>query len=189
MLKLANNYINDNYGSRRGLINSSKEQFLLWLGEYRLFQAVDWRRVDRLVFICHGNICRSPLAEVYAHQLGVSALSFGLNCRNDAPADPRAVKYASKINLDLSGHRTQNIKLFKVQSSDLLIVMEPIHLLSMPDEISRLAQVTLAGLWLSRPSPYIHDPFNANDSFFTRCEDMVISSAKALANKLMQWKS
>jgi len=188
MLKLASDYINDNYGSRRGLLNASRERLHMWLGGYRAFRAVEWERVERLIFICHGNICRSPLAEVYARSLGVPVESYGLKCRNDAEADPRAVRYASGIELDLSGHRTRNISLFGPRATDLLVVMEPVHLAGVA-HIARDAQVTLAGLWLSSPSPYIHDPFSSNEIFFARCEDMVVSSARVLADHLRRRKS
>lgn len=155
----------------------------MWLGGYREFRKIEWERVERLIFICHGNICRSPLAEIYARSLGVEVDSYGLKCRNDAQADPRAVQYAASIQLDLSQHRTRNISLFDPRSSDLLVVMEPVHLPGLAS-IAHRAQVTLAGLWLSSPSPYIHDPFSSNETFFARCEEMVVSSAHVLADYL-----
>ena len=159
----------------------------MWFGSYRMFRSLDWRRVDRLIFICHGNICRSPLAEVYAQSLGVEVASYGLSCRKDARADPRAIAYAESINLDLSGHRTRNIAEFDARPSDLLVVMEPSHLDGVK-HVARQAQVTLAGLWLPSPSPYIHDPFRANETFFARCESMVASSAGVLVDHVKRRK-
>ena len=185
MRRIIREYISDNYGSKRGLARYVRGRLLNGIGVYRRWSAVDWARVDRLVFVCKGNICRSPLGELSARQAGATTESFGLDCTNGAPADPRAVRYAETIGLDLSAHRTRHIDGWKAQTGDLLVAFEPVHLMALGGRPQVApAQLTLAGLWLSSPNCYIHDPFNTNEEYFTKCETTVVSASEQLVQTL-----
>lgn len=178
-------YIRDNYGSNRGLLRFARECFLSGAGAYRRWSTIDWARVERLVFVCKGNICRSPLGALSAGQAGVATVSYGLDCTEGAPADPRAVRYAEAIGLDLSGHRTRHIGGWKAAAGDLVVAFEPAHLAALNGRLQdSSAQVTLAGLWLSRPRAYIHDPFNTNDEYFRKCETTVVSASAQLTQAM-----
>lgn len=185
MLKLIRNYINDNYGSRRGLLNLAKCNALWHSNAYRHLQAIDWKRVQRVIFICQGNICRSPLAEIAGRRHFPAVESFGLSCNSGAPADPRAIRFAAEMGLDLTAHRSRNIAELNMTQQDLLVGMEPHHLVGLKAAgVSTPGQITLAGLWLRSPSPYIHDPYSANEKFFWRCEAKVVSAVGGLFETL-----
>jgi protein-tyrosine phosphatase len=175
-----NRYILDRFGSRWGLLNYSKYLLQQWGGRYRSYANPDWRRVQRFIFICKGNICRSSLAWGYATHRGVVADSFGIDCPDGDPADPRAIEYAAGIGFDLSPHRTRNLARLTPRPGDLLVVMEPAHLPAV-QQFAGVAQITLAGLWLPRPRPYVHDPYSATPTYFRRCEDdMVVAVSRML---------
>lgn len=181
MLELIRSHINDHYGSKRGLLKHYTFTAHGLLGRFRRYQRVDWNRVDRVIFICQGNICRSPLAEYVARAEGARTESFGLNCGDEYPADPRAIRYGSTLGLDLDPHRSRHIAAYQPLPGDLLIVMEPMHLPGALASSRGVAQVTLAGLWLQAPRPYIHDPFCSGETFFTRCETFVSEAARRIA--------
>lgn len=164
----------NNYGSKRGLLRYYYYQFGLLSGQMRAYRQIDWAAARRLVFVCMGNICRSPLAEAYAREQGRDTISFGLNCSDDYPADPRAVAFAEQQGLDLQPHRTTHIRHYQPQSSDVLIGMEPAHA-DMLKQLYPQSTITLAGLWLPKPRAYIHDPFNTNVQFFNYCEQQVMA--------------
>lgn len=186
MLEAVTNIINKNYGSKRGLAQSLLFWIAYRLRVFRKLQEIDWQRVERLVFICSGNICRSPLAEVYAKSFGAQAESFGLHCRNDFPADARAAEFGKSIGVDLGAHRTRNIEAYVPLRGDLVVGMEPKHLLELTEPVRRTAQVTLAGLWLTLPTPYLHDPFNTRIEFFWACENRVVAATKTLVALILQ---
>ncbi len=183
MRKFISKWIKDTYGSKRGLLNHVKFQTQYHLGAYKKYRAIDWSRVERLVFVCHGNICRSPLGECYAKSLGANADSCGLDCQNDFPADPRAIAYAQSSALDLSTHITTHIAKMSFTESDLIIAMEPKHLSWLENANTGPAQITLAGFWLAKPIAYIHDPFSTNDVFFSVCEQTVINTTEAILER------
>jgi len=184
MLELIRSHINDHYGSRRGLVRHYAFVVQGWLGRFRRYQTIDWRRVDRVIFVCHGNICRSPLAEYVARAEGMATESFGLECSMQAPADPRAVHFGSEIGLDLRRHESRNISTYIPRHGDLLIAMEPKHLPRTVASSRSVAQVTLAGLWLGMARPYIHDPYSSGDVFFARCETVVRDATQRIVQKI-----
>ena len=88
----------------------------------------------QLLFICTGNICRSPLAHVYAeHRLGelgrgdvvvTSASTLGIT---GSPAHALSVEVAAADDLDLSQHRSRPLTGFLLRESDLVLVMTEDH--------------------------------------------------------------
>ena len=183
MRKCISKWVKDNYGSKRGLLNYVKFQTLYHLGGYKKYRIVEWNRVERLIFVCHGNICRSPLGECYAKSLGANTDSCGLDCQNDFPADPRAIAYAKNRSLDLSGHLTTHITKMSFTERDLIIAMEPKHLDWLKRANTGAAQITLAGFWLPKAIAYIHDPFSTNDVYFSKCEGIVMKTTESILER------
>lgn len=170
--------IKNRYGSKKGLLRYIVYETLRFFGAYRKFGNVDFTKVKRLVFICHGNICRSPLGEAVARQHGVPAISFGLDTRGEDSADSRAIAWAKANGYNLKEHKTKRIEQYQPQEGDLLIGMEPKHIRNLRTQFSHApVQVTLIGLWLKSPLAYLHDPYNAKREYFARCEELVRDSA------------
>lgn len=174
------NTIKDSFGSKRGFSKYVLFKALTVLGYFRKYSQVDWSRVERLVFVCHGNICRSPLGEAVAKSKEANAVSLGIACKDGAPADPRAIAFAHTISIDLSLHRSRNLSNIEITPEDLVVVMEPKHLKHFTSLANTGVQLTLAGLWESNPCAYIHDPYCANEKFFSRCEQRVVAASLAL---------
>ncbi len=84
----------------------------------------------RVLFVCSGNICRSPMAEaLLAHRLrarGVPATveSAGIAALVGRAADPDAVRLMRARGLDLTGHRARQITPELIRAFELIIVME-----------------------------------------------------------------
>lgn len=176
--------IKNHYGSKHGLKNQWKYSVMTRFGDFERYRMVDFQQVKRFVFVCAGNICRSPLAEAVATHSGIKATSYGLHCRGGDQADPRAIRYASERGFNLQQHITKNIQAYKPQEGDLLVGMEPFHAMALESRYSDYPHITLIGLWLPSCKAYIHDPFNANDVFFNRCEDEITEATFALVSKL-----
>lgn len=184
MINVFSKKIKDNYGSKHGLKNQWKYSVLSRMGGFDRYKQVNIQDIRRLVFICAGNICRSPLAEAVARHAGIATESFGLNCRGGDKADPRAIAYATTKGFNLNLHITRNIKEYVAQPGDLLLGMEPCHAKALEERLGPETMISLIGLWLPSSRAYIHDPYSANEEFFSRCEDQVVDATLALAAKL-----
>ena len=86
-----------------------------------------------ILFVCHGNTCRSPMAEALARHLAAKAGRSDLQFRSAgiAPrstgtvADPRAVACIGKRGIDLSGHRVRALDAAAdVKAFDLLLALD-----------------------------------------------------------------
>lgn len=175
-----NRIVYERFGSRGGFLRYFGHSFLAWIGVYRQFSRISPDSYGRLVFVCNGNICRSPLAEAYARSLGKNAASCGLNCGDGYPADPRASEHAQKVGLSLDDHRTVNVKDFEFRHDDLIVVMEPSHIASFREKVSGDHRLILAGSFCETPSPYIHDPYNCCPEYFSHCENKVLEGVRGI---------
>ncbi|MFT3917324.1 MAG: low molecular weight protein-tyrosine-phosphatase [Anaeromyxobacteraceae bacterium] len=88
---------------------------------------------DRVLVVCVGNICRSPMAavllEARLRERGASARveSAGLAALVGEPAAPLALELVGERGLDLSAHRARQLGPALVRGADLVLVMEHGH--------------------------------------------------------------
>lgn len=177
-------WFEERYGSRRGFIRTQAFRLQYFFGKYREFQEIDWGAVERLVFVCKGNICRSAYAEAVAKSLGVEAISCGLQTIEAAPADGDAVRTAQQMDIDLLGHRTTPIMYLILRKTDLLIAMEPTQASFLQRNMGRRYQCTIIGLWAKPIMPYIHDPYNTSLAYFEKCFIYIKKSVHGIAEKI-----
>jgi protein-tyrosine phosphatase len=84
----------------------------------------------RLVLLCTGNTCRSPLAAaVFREELGpdanrVELVSAGTAAWDGQPASAGASEAAARAGLDLAGHRSRRAAADLLRDADLVLVME-----------------------------------------------------------------
>lgn len=180
---LFSHYIKNQFGSKRGLLNALIFSIKTKLGVYRQYQNLAVNNTTRFVFICSGNICRSPLADYVARNLGAKSISFGLHTRGGDKADERAILFAQSIGIDLNVHITQAISTYQPQAGDLLVGMEPAHAQELTALFGNRVPITLAGLWLPKKQAYIHDPYNSNAQHFNLCEQQVRTAVEQLVSK------
>ena len=85
---------------------------------------------DKLLFVCYGNIMRSPFASAYLHSRAagqrrrVEATSAGLYERTGRFADDRAIAAGRQWGVDLSSHRSKTLDQRLVEWADLILVMD-----------------------------------------------------------------
>lgn len=160
-------WIRDNYGSRSGIFRS----FALRAGWY--FHPLSGRRlelsrVERLVFVCKGNICRSPLGQRVAEDAGFSAVSYGFATTPGKPADQRMQLAAGELGHELSSHRTVRLSEYRACAGDLVLLFEPGHFLELDTLGLSPERVALVGSWAVPRCPYVHDPYGASPVYYAK---------------------
>lgn len=173
------------YGGKRGLLRHLYFQARYHSGGLRRFRCVDWGQVQRLVFVCAGNVCRSPYAEAVATAAGLTATSFGLNTDGATPANPAAVAAAHRRGIDLSRHRSRRVEEFEARGGDLLLCMEPAHCLAVERRLEvPERRLTLLGLWAAPRRAYLHDPHGLCEEYFDNCFGCIDSAVVAIGMRL-----
>ena len=180
------NWIDSRYGTWRGLLRALLAHAELATGRLRPFALHRREAVQRVVFVCHGNICRSAFAhhEALRHDLNVASLGLSTSTGGRSPA--QAIAGASRAGIDLQVHRATSWPDFKVQSGDLFLVMEvrQAHELRRRLGNRQDVQVCLLGMWCKPVMPHLHDPYKLSDHYFDRCFKRVRQAVASLAADL-----
>lgn len=144
----------------------------------------------RLLFVCSGNLCRSPMAagiaELVALELGLqieirSAGTLGLV---DRPAEPRAVAVCREIGVELGDHRSQGLTVDLVRWADTIYVMEDVHALVVRELVPDVGEIVIQ-LGPLVGKPWIQDPLGSwfKAPFRRLRDDLRAAIRRALANR------
>ena len=84
-----------------------------------------------ILFVCFGNICRSPMAEALmeralaanGHAGEVAAWSAGVWAANGRPPSANAAQVMRERGLDISRHRAHNLTAYDAKTSNLILAL------------------------------------------------------------------
>jgi len=86
---------------------------------------------SNILFLCTGNICRSPVAEAVARQmygrLGLNFHSAGLDARPGLPASFESVSYGRAIGASLDDHSSRPVSATILVDTSWVIGMTRSH--------------------------------------------------------------
>jgi protein-tyrosine-phosphatase len=125
-----------------------------------------------IIFVCTGNICRSPMAEGFLrykwHQMRRDDLmvsSMGIHGLNDSPATEYARAVCKKNGFDISSHRARSLVGEELMTADLILCMEPAHKKFIRVFFPQLQnRVALLGAWPDKATrkSSIEDPMGSS---------------------------
>ena len=134
----------------------------------------------KVMFICSGNICRSPMAEGLAiaklARLNILAqvCSAGTLKIEGESASLHAVEAMKNIGIDISHHRSQGIRISLLTTCDHIVVMAPEHKKMLHGDAPELTEKIVC-MWEfgehSRPLTGITDPVGQNLDAFIACRN------------------
>lgn len=145
----------------------------------------------KILFVCTGNICRSPTAEgVFRHMVEEAGLGQSITTDSAGthgyhvgePPDSRSCAAAQTRGFDLSALRARKVKASDFQDFDLILAMDQghfAHLIAMRPRDAR-AEVKLYLDFHPDGSGDVPDPYYGGAEGFTQVLDMIEETSKAL---------
>jgi protein-tyrosine-phosphatase len=130
-----------------------------------------------ILFVCSGNTCRSPLAEVLARRIAerrgltdVKITSAGTNAWDNAPASDEALLVGMERQVDLTGHRSRKLTPAIVSEADLIFVMTPAHL-EQVKQMGGRGKAHVLDSYASGSATGIDDPYGGDLSVYRDTAD------------------
>jgi protein-tyrosine-phosphatase len=147
-----------------------------------------------ILFVCQGNICRSPFAAEVARRLlpeGVVCLSAGFRVKVDTRSPPAAVEAAETRGVSLHDHRATPLTQSMMAGADIVFVMEAWHLALLRstyrDQRRKIMLLSLCDPTLGTASTYdrfhIADPYGKPPEVFDTCFGRLERTIAALAQR------
>src|SRR5262245_49603674 len=148
----------------------------------------------RVLFVCSGNTCRSPLAAAaLARELGADAArvevsSAGTTAHVGEPASAPSVAIARRDGIDLRSHRSRQLTPEILRSVDLVLVMEPGHLAAVraaggdPNRTFVLSEWPAPG----EPQLAVTDPFGGSSEAYEECWRRIRRHVRRVAPSVLE---
>lgn len=150
--------------------------------------------VRRLLFVCTGNTCRSPLAEALARAEveargleGIEVRSAGTMASDGSPASRGSVRVAREADLDLSGHASSPVTPEALAWADLVVCMAPSHRMDV-ETLDPDAPVVLVTDFLPEDHPLhgrpVADPMGSGLDVYRETLAQLREAVKGLVDRL-----
>ncbi len=148
----------------------------------------------RILFVCMGNICRSPTAKgVFDRALSEAGVDFESESAGTHdyhvghPPDPRSVAMAAERGMDISGDRSRLIRAEDFVRFDWILAMdrnnlERLEALRPPSSVCRVQLVM--ELVPDYGLDEVPDPYYGGDHGFRQVLDMLEQAADAMRKQL-----
>ena len=151
-----------------------------------------------VLFVCLGNICRSPLAEA---ALRAEAVATGLAITIDSAGtgawhagnspDPRAIAEAAKHGIDISTYRARQVRLQDFQRFGQILALDPQNLRDLKSVAPKglLGRSTarlglLMDLVPGREGTAVIDPYGGTEEDFVAVWDDVSEAARRIVARM-----
>jgi len=134
----------------------------------------------RIVFICTGNTCRSPMAEGLAREIlgsDIQVESAGLAAWEGETASVQAVQVLKEKGIDLTSHQARLVRREILATADWIIPMTGAHEMQLKEAFPEFApKIKRLGSWVrERSHQDISDPWGGSVERYRRCaEDMAV---------------
>ena len=146
----------------------------------------------KIVFLCYGNICRSPLAAKLAEQelSGMTIESAGFHEHAGRSCPEKMLRIGSSFGVDLSNHQSVRATRELLLSADLVVAMDPENLDRLRSEFPEMqGRTTLLGLFVNPTLLAIADPYLADEAITRKICEQVRSGIDGLARWVTRTKA
>lgn len=160
--------------------------------------ALRQRPKNKVLFICYGNIMRSPFAgKLFSQKITNSSLSelsvdsFGFHQAVNRQAKPRCVEMAKQWQIDLSEHRSKWLKhQHCLDDNTLVVIMDKKNEYLLQSYYPKVDYISLADLIPTELGFYheIKDPYSFDEAYLKTCYQLIDASIDNLIAELQAYK-
>lgn len=129
--------------------------------------------MKRIIFVCTGNTCRSPMAEGYLkskNRKDIEVLSRGL-AADGSPVSENSVAAMRELGIDISGHVSKQLTFKDIDESCIFICMSSSHADVLEGSGFDKMKLHVLG---------ICDPYGQDLEAYKKCRDEIIEGINEL---------
>lgn len=143
---------------------------------------------DRILIVCTGNICRSPIAEHLLREAlqgsDIAVSSAGLGALVDHPIDGSALATLQHHGHRPPSHRARQLTAELAHEADLILTMEQGQIQSMIQRVPETrGKIFLLGKWQSEQE--IPDPYRQGPEAFEHSYGLIERAVASWAERLL----
>ncbi len=148
----------------------------------------------KLLFVCLGNICRSPLAEAALRKaVREAGLDFEIdsagtgNWHSGEPPDSRAIATAARHGVDITGYRARQVRPADFSRFTAIIAADHqnlAHLQAMQPADATATLTLVLDLVAGREGQSLTDPYFGDADGFEETWADVLAAARALVDRI-----
>lgn len=152
-------------------------------------------KMIKIMFVCTGNICRSPMAHYYMQKrvkdLGIEndflISSCGVYACTGEKATQNAIFVMKEYNVDMENHRATNIADTNIEDYDYIITLTTRHKEQIKYHYPKLdSNIYTLREFVDESSIYqsIDDPWGLNYNVYKACAKEIVENVDKLIEKL-----
>ncbi len=145
----------------------------------------------KILFVCMGNICRSPLAEGIFRHIALNAgraAEFDIGSAGTGgwhrgnPPDPRSIAIAAAHGIDISKQRARQVVAGDFAEHDLILALDRDNLRNLQKMVpaAHAGKLHLFNRYALSTGDDIPDPYYGNRDDFEQVYSMLLTGCKAL---------
>ncbi|MBO5248826.1 MAG: low molecular weight protein arginine phosphatase [Clostridia bacterium] len=136
----------------------------------------------KILFVCTGNTCRSPLAEGFANaefqrrNLNYTAESAGL-AADEGGANEKSVLVAAEYGVDISRHKARQLTVEMAEEAERIYTMTPAQAYLLRQRLGNKKILPLT-------DDGIQDPFGGSEETYRQCAKEIYKAIQTIGEEL-----